>query len=133
MKETLGGLYHYDSVVRSLTQVVTGQSIRCLHVTAEGDFWFEYTDDETTLNFVVEKHAVNGTATVALMNFGRPESAPVVHSYGLWRRVTFFCWIVCRSGSFTLRHWASAFCVWKFWGRGSTRHGILQPEFGRRS
>lgn len=90
MKESLGGLYHYDSVARSLTQVVTGQSIRCLDVTEEGDFWFEYADDETTLDFVVEKHAVNGTATVALLNFGRPESAPVVHGYGLWRRVTFF-------------------------------------------
>jgi hypothetical protein len=94
MSELICGIYFHDAARRSLTHAVTGQSIRLTHSSAEGGWWFEYVDDETTTNFIVERHVVrvreDHVLYRALLDFNRPESQPVTARYGLWRRVVYF-------------------------------------------
>lgn len=96
MSSLICGLYSYDAAANSLTHVFSQQSIRLTHQNDEGGLWYEYSDPETALDFVVEKtvrpysFGAYETSSTALLDFNRPECQTVSLNYGLWRRVTFF-------------------------------------------
>jgi hypothetical protein len=86
------GQFEFDEAKGSLHNIFSSQTIR-LEQEGEDFCVFEYTDGEVQTSVFVQPRGWQ-----LFVDFRRDEMRDVVRSYGLWRRLAFFCPTVSLAG-----------------------------------